>query len=219
MRIDVRGAGPFLGAHLAAELRRRGHEPADGPLDVAIHAGPEGIRAALDAGFARGARLFVHVATAGGRAEDRVRASGLPWVIVRPDVLWGPGDASTRELAWFLRRMPFVPRPHGGPRLAPVAAADAAAALIALVERPELWGQAWSLRGPEELGFAEIVDRVARAVWPGPRRRLRMPAWLVPLGRALPARPAPPLPFAARRRMTVDAVRDTLHEQSPLLSW
>jgi uncharacterized protein YbjT (DUF2867 family) len=221
MRIEVRGAGSFLGGFLDAEIRRRGHELARpaGELDVVVHRGPEGVRGALDEAFARAARLFLYVAAPAEDAEERVRAAGLPWVVVRPDVMWGPGDALVTELAGFLRRMPFVPRPSGGPDLAPVAVDDVASALVGLVDAPGLWHGTWSLAGPEELPYAEVVERVAHAVRPEARRHFRMPAWLMPLGRFARAAPAQPLPFTPRRFMTVDAVRTTLRQGRPLLSW
>src|SRR5215470_11182426 len=114
VRIHVSGSEGFVGAHVLAAIRHRGHAVAApvGPIDVAMHLAPAGVRAALDEAFARSARLFALVSMVGaharashrelavrGRAEELVRASGLPFVILEPEVMWGPGDVFTNEIA------------------------------------------------------------------------------------------------------------------------
>lgn len=200
MRILVSGSGAFVGAHVESEALRRGHTLAApvGPADAVIHLSTGRPRAALDDAWARGARTFVLLSTVGassgarddtraaaGVAEERVRASGLRWAALRPEILWGSGDVFTNELARLLRHLPFVPMPRGGVKMAPVHVRDAAEALLRLVESPELHGHVWSLRGPEELRYGHVVERVAQAVHGPARRRLSVPAWSVRLGAAL----------------------------------
>src|SRR5262245_56279194 len=122
MRVAVSGGGGFVTAHVEREVRRRGHELAPvPPMDVVIHVAPQGVRAALDGAWAAGARTFILMSTVGasakarqatraasGRAEELVRASGLRWTALRPEILWGPGDVFTNELARLVRHLPFI---------------------------------------------------------------------------------------------------------------
>lgn len=208
----VTGAGEFVGAHVRAELARAGHEQVTGKdererssrserIDALVALSPERLRAALDEAALRGARVAVFLSALGadprserallssrGRAEEMVRAAGLPWVVLRPEILWGPGDVFTNELAHLLRHLPFVPVPQGGPTLAPVHVGDVAHAIVELLGRPDLWRNTWELPGPEMMSYAEALERVAGAIGLSGRRRLRVPAWTVRLGAALEER-------------------------------
>jgi nucleoside-diphosphate-sugar epimerase len=251
MRILVSGAGGFVGAHVESEVERQGHvlASATDAADAVIHLSPARVRAALDEAWARGARSFVLLSTVGanaeareetraaaGRAEELVQASGLRWAALRPELLWGPGDVFTNELASLLRHLPFVPVARGGVKLAPVHVSDAAAALLWLAQREEAMGRAWSLRGPEELRYGQVIERVALAIFGQHRRRLPFPAWSVRWGASLEERAGrrprlsrelvdwrvgveisarvPPLPGAdARRVMSVEALREYLGQE------
>lgn len=215
----VCGAGAFLGSHLDAALARAGHAR-EATLreraDAVVHASPQGVRGVLDAAALRGARLVVFLSSIGadpraareelaarGRAEERVRASGLPWAVLRPEILWGPGDVFTNELAHLLRHLPFVPIPRGGPRLAPVYVGDVARAVVELLERRDLWRDTWELPGPETLRYGEVVERVAQAIRLAGRRRVGVPAWTVRLGARVEER-------IARRPRATRALLDRL---------
>jgi NADH dehydrogenase len=207
MRVLVTAAGGFVGAHVLAALGRGGHEAilvADlgRPVDAVVHLAPVETRAALDLAVRCGARRFVLVSSLGadpgaharqlaarGRAEVLVRAAGLPYTILRPEILWGPGDVFTNELAHLLRHLPFVPVPRGGAWLAPIHAADVAAvAARAATGRSDLRDESWELVGPETLTYAEIIERIAEALEYARRPRLRVPAWSVRLGAKLEER-------------------------------
>src|SRR6202521_4013176 len=58
------------------------------------------------------------------RTEEIVRTSGLRWAIVRPTLVFGPGDILLNNIAWLLRRMPVFAIPGMGTyRVQPVAIA------------------------------------------------------------------------------------------------
>ena len=102
------------------------------------------------------------------RTEEIVRESGLQWAIVRPTLIFGPGDILINNIAWLLRHMPFFVIPEMGLyRVQPVAGED--------VAEIATWaaGQADNLvvdaAGPEIITYAELVQSIAIAVRRRPR--------------------------------------------------
>jgi NADH dehydrogenase len=215
MRVLVSGAGGFVGAHLDAELRRAGHEPlalpagammqgatwVRGTVDAVVQLVPEGTRELLDLAWLRGARRAVLLSTVGadsrsprpqlrdrGRAEEIVRACGLPWAILRPEILWGPGDVFTNEIAHLLTHLPFIPVARRGPVLDPVFAGDAARALVEMLASSELPGTETSLLGPEAVSYGSVVVRVAEALGMGHKRKRELPSSIVRAAQALEER-------------------------------
>ncbi|HEU5285005.1 MAG TPA: NAD(P)H-binding protein, partial [Sphingomicrobium sp.] len=103
----------------------------------------DGTRSMLDAAKAAGVRRFVHVSSIaarepdlslyGGskaRSEELVAGSGLPFAIVRPPAVYGPGDKETLEL-FRMARLGVVLLPPEG-RLSLIHADDLARLLVAL---------------------------------------------------------------------------------------
>lgn len=110
-------------------------------------------------------------AYAESRVEDeaRVRASGKPWLIVRPCAPWGPAHSTHKPahvesfatLANLVRRAPFVPTPGSADVLRqPVHVDDFNGAILALLERG-VWGAAYDSGGPEAISVREIIGRMA----------------------------------------------------------
>ncbi|MBI5575526.1 MAG: complex I NDUFA9 subunit family protein [Deltaproteobacteria bacterium] len=97
-----------------------------------------------------------------GRAEEYVRRSGLSWTILRPSVIFGPGDQFINELARLLRIAPFLPVPGNGEYLMqPVFVGDVAKGFADSFLRPETEGRSFDVGGPERLSYNELLDRVA----------------------------------------------------------
>jgi nucleoside-diphosphate-sugar epimerase len=104
-----------------------------------------GTEALLDAARRAGIPRFVHVSSLAARepglslygaskakSEELVRASGLPFAIVRPPAVYGPGDRETLDLFKMAkRRLVFMP-PNG--RLSLIHADDLSRLLLALAE-------------------------------------------------------------------------------------
>lgn len=102
------------------------------------------------------------------RAEKAVRESGLQWAIVRPTLIFGPGDILINNIAWLLRRLPWFGIPgRGDYRLQPVAGED--------VAEIATWGAAQTenltvdAAGPEIIYYSEMVEAIAIAVGRHPR--------------------------------------------------
>jgi nucleoside-diphosphate-sugar epimerase len=95
-------------------------------------------------------------------AEVALFRSGRDTVVFRPSYIVGPGDAFVPML---LRAMAAgeVQRPGDGAyRLQPIAVTDAAALIVAAIERPGLAGpRVFDLVGPEALAYARFLDRLA----------------------------------------------------------
>jgi nucleoside-diphosphate-sugar epimerase len=103
------------------------------------------------------------------RAEDAVRAAGVNYAIVRPTLLYGPGDILINNMAWTLRRLPaFGIVGDGRYRVQPVVVDDVADLCISLSSSDEA-GEV-DAAGPETLEFNEVVKIVRSAV--GSRARL-----------------------------------------------
>lgn len=148
------------------------------------------IRILISAAEAAGVRKFVHISVSNpsvdsplpyyagkARAEELVRRSTLEWAIVRPTLVFGPGDILVNNIAWLLRRMPVFAIPGlGHYRLQPVAIEDVAD--IAVNAAQHAGNITVDAAGPEILTYVELLDQIAIAV----RRRppfLYMPPSLV----------------------------------------
>jgi NADH dehydrogenase len=126
-----------------------------------------------------------------------VRSFPLPWTILRPALVYGPGSPT---LAW-LRRLtlgaPVLPVPvfAGATRISPIWVGDLAAAVAACLERLATEGRTFDVAGPEIVTVSELVAAIARA--------RGVPHWQLPLSAnaarsaarfaaRIPGAPAPP---------------------------
>ncbi len=142
----------------------------------------ETTRALVDAVRAAGGAKFVLVSAVGadaraanpywrskGEAEALVRASGLPYTILRCPLVLGCKNAGVQAVAREIK-IPFVPLPGGGLNLEqPIDARDAAdGALHAALDASCARDATLDLVGPETLELRELVRRAARAIGRNP---------------------------------------------------
>jgi uncharacterized protein YbjT (DUF2867 family) len=156
-----------------------------------------GVARVLTAMQAAGVRRIVHLSVLGvtddpsfrylsskWRGEDLVRRSGLAWVVLRPSLVFGPGDGFFQlidtTLRWWSPGIVAIPA-AAGVRFQPLAVADLALAVERSVAETERAGSVYELGGPTYLTYPQIVDAVMKATH---RRRLKLPV-PVPLLRAL----------------------------------
>ena len=146
-------------------------------------------------------RRFIHVSALGAanaprlhylhskwQGEQEVVGSGLPHVIIRPSLLFGPGDEFTTAVAALVRAMPVTPViGSGNNRLQPIHVDDVARCIGLSVSGNIRGNQVLAIGGPERLSYNEIVSIVARAM--GAKRfRVNVPLWKIrPLVAALDA--------------------------------
>lgn len=95
-----------------------------------------------------------------GEGDAAVEASGIPFVVVRSSIVFGPGDDFFHRLRFSLR-FPVVPLPGGGTaRFQPVHVTDVARCLRAALRTP-LTGT-YEIGGPEPLTYRQLLAETMR---------------------------------------------------------
>jgi len=127
----------------------------------------QGAAHVAQAAAAAGARL-VHVSALGadpaspaayGRSkaagEAAVRAAHPRAVILRPSIVFGPGDAFFNRFAAMARNLPVLPVVAGETKFQPVYVEDVVAAILAGAERQD--GRIYDLGGPRVLSMRDLL--------------------------------------------------------------
>ncbi|MFV3074096.1 complex I NDUFA9 subunit family protein [Niveispirillum fermenti] len=155
-----------------------------GGFDAVQHRAAERIARAA---HAAGARHFVHISAIGADAaspsayarskaagEAAVSAAFPGAVILRPSIVFGPGDgffARFGRMAWLL---PFLPLIGGGhTRFQPVHVGDVADAVLAALVVPAARGRIHELGGPQVYSFRALLAYTCRQA--GVPHRLLLP--------------------------------------------
>jgi len=105
-------------------------------------------------------------------AEERVRACGLPWVILRPSLVYGdPHAGLVGTLVRHLRSLPVVPViGDGAIAIDPVHRDDLCSIIADCVRRADVVGRTYDVLGPDRVTFDDLLRRLAARL--GIRRRL-----------------------------------------------
>ncbi|HEU4672979.1 MAG TPA: complex I NDUFA9 subunit family protein [Candidatus Limnocylindrales bacterium] len=107
----------------------------------------------------------LHYASSKARAERLVAESGLDWTILKPSLMFGPGDGFFNVIAGLARLSPVVPLPGlGRSRFQPLAVVDLARIVVAVLGRAEAIGRTFEVGGPRWWTYREIVGEVLRAM-------------------------------------------------------
>jgi uncharacterized protein YbjT (DUF2867 family) len=183
-----------------------------------------GVAHVLEAMHAAGVRHLIHVSVLGvtddrayrylsskWRGEQLVRDSGMEWVILRPSLLFGPGDGFfslvSTTLRWWSPGVVAVPATHRV-RFQPLAVDDLAVGIERCLAEPDRAGSTYELGGPDYLTYPQIVDAVMSATG---RRRLKLPV-PVPFLRSLTAvtdRVLPVFPVSHDQMMSLERPNHT----------
>jgi uncharacterized protein YbjT (DUF2867 family) len=144
----------------------------------------------LDRAKRAGVRRIVHVSVSNadessnlpyyrnkGRQERLVRESGLEFVILRPALVFGPGDILLNNIAWFLRRSPiFSVFADGSYRLQPVELGAFARVVVEAADDAAT-DTTTAVAGPVDYTYVDVVRSICAAV--GSRAKIiHMPASL-----------------------------------------
>lgn len=144
------------------------------------------------------------------RGDEAIRASGVPFVILRPSIIYGEDDAFTTKLASQLR-YGVAPLPAGGRAFhAPVHVDDVAEACVrALVI--ETTDRTLPLSGSRTLMYREIVDALATRAGRHPLR-ISMPESMMRMAAGLTSWLADPPITRAQVTMVVEGMADDTAE-------
>ena len=104
-----------------------------------------------------------------GKAEQIVRAAALRHVIIRPSVVFGPGD-SLAELFVRMAKLPFFILPCADAMMQPVAVGDLVSVIVHALETGDEDGKTLAVGGPEKMTLADIARAAFAAA--GLRRRV-----------------------------------------------
>jgi uncharacterized protein YbjT (DUF2867 family) len=93
--------------------------------------------------------------------EDTLRHSGLSHAIVKPTLVFGPGDILVNNIAWALRHVPVFLISAGEDEVQPVSVLDTARICVEAGERSD--DVAVDAAGPERSRFGDFVELIKRA--------------------------------------------------------
>lgn len=99
-----------------------------------------------------------HYLRSKGEAEQRLRESDLDWTILRPSVIFGPGDSFLNRFALFLHLgLVWLPLACPQARMQPVFVGDVVRAMTHCLADPGTIGQTYELGGPRTYSLIDLV--------------------------------------------------------------
>src|SRR5882672_12351865 len=149
-----------------------------------------GTRNVVEAAKRNGIKRFIQMSALGVRkdgvaayqtskwkGEEEVRRSGTPYCILRPSVIFGPGDGFVTQMIQAMRQAPlFRPVPGDGkPKYRPIFIDDVTACFVRALTAEAATNQTVDLGGADELTLNEVLAEIARCAG------VRKPAVHIPL--------------------------------------
>ena len=132
-------------------------------IERLIHVSGVGADPAADSPYVR----------ARGIGEDLVKSAFEDATILRPSVIFGPGDSFFNALAGMARLTPVLPLfGRGRTNLQPVFVGDVAAACVRVLADPSTRGKTYELGGPRVYTYKTLLQLVLKQV---DRRRILVP--------------------------------------------
>jgi uncharacterized protein YbjT (DUF2867 family) len=135
-----------------------------------------GTRNVVEAARKKGIKRFVHMSALGARpdgvsgyqtskwkAEEEVRHSGLEHVILRPSIIFGPGDGFVTQMVQVMKSAPLL-RPvvgHGHYRFRPIYIDNVADCFAQALTSDQARNRTLELVGPAELSLDEMLHAIA----------------------------------------------------------
>lgn len=187
-----------------------------------VHVG--GVENLLEEAKRAGVKRFIHISALGtsekraseyfrtkGIAEEMIRSSGIPYVILRPSLVFGPEDKFFNMLKPILYS-PIVPVVGTGrTKFQPIWVEDIASCILESVESDAPLNGVWEIAGPERFTFDEMLDRMADALDLAPRLKLHIPARCMRPFAALAEAvlPRPPLTTDQLKMLSIDNITDS----------
>jgi uncharacterized protein YbjT (DUF2867 family) len=156
--------------HLVGIIAEKGSNT----FEAVHHAGTRNV---VEAARRSGIRRFVHMSALGVRAdgvaayqrskwkgEEEVRRSGIPHCILRPSLIFGPGDGFVTQMMEMMKKAPlFRPVPgDGSPRFRPIFIDDVTFCFVRALSAESATNQTIELGGRDELSLNEVLAEIAR---------------------------------------------------------
>ncbi len=212
IQANIRHAGSVeravRGAAIVINLVGVGHERGRQRFRAVHTLGAQTVAAAAKAA---GAARLVHMSALGADAHGRsayarskalgeaaVLAAFPEAVVIRPSIIFGPGDSFFNLMGTLARMLPVLPLIGGDSRFQPVYVGDVAAAFAAAAEGTVKGGRIYELGGPEVLTHRDLLQRIL-----GETRRHNP---LLPLPAGLAKLMALPFALLPRPLITADQV-------------
>ncbi len=119
-----------------------------------------------------------------GLGADAVKASGIPYTIIGPSVIFGAGDEFVNNLAdlfklWFYPVAPVVG--NGKTRFAPVWKEDVARVFVKCLQDPQTINQSYEIGGPENLEYKQLMQIIKDKLG-SHKAMLNVPVWMIKPG-------------------------------------
>ncbi len=138
----------------------------------------DGTRNLLGASRKAGVRQFLYQSALGTRpgaksayhktkweAEELVRASTIPFTILRPSLIYGPGDQFTIRLSDMLKLSPVLPVIGSGTsKIQPIYIDDVTECIATAVAGDCCLNEIYEIGGPEQLTYEEVFHAIAEAM-------------------------------------------------------
>lgn len=135
----------------------------------------EGTRHVLEAAKRAGIRQFFLQSALGTRenaksayhrtkweAEQLVKEGGLPYTILRPSLIYGPGDQFTVRMSEMIRLSPVLPVIGSGrSKVQPIFIDDVAGCIVKATTTDSFLGRTFEIGGPEQLTYEEVTKTIA----------------------------------------------------------
>ena len=179
----------------------------------------DGIRNLLEEAKRAGVKRFIHISALGvsdqpaseyfrtkWEAEQLIRAGGIPHVILRPSLVFGPEDKFFNMLKPLLYS-PIIPVVGTGEtKFQPIWVEDIASCIVKSVEDDAPLNGVREIAGPDQLTFDELLDAMADALDMSPRMKLHIPVGCVrPFAAMMEAiLPRPPVTTDQLKMFSID---------------
>jgi len=151
-------------------------QEASGATFQSVHV--DGTRNLLEAARKSNVRHFFYQSALGTRpnakseyhktkwaAEELVRASGISYTILRPSLIYGPGDQFTIRLSQMIRLSPVLPIIGSGrSKVQPIFIDDVTACIVKAVTSDCCLNESYEIGGPDQLTYEEVTVAIADAM-------------------------------------------------------
>ena len=99
------------------------------------------------------------------QAEELVRASGIPFSILRPSLIYGPGDLFTIRLSKMIKLWRVLPVIGSGrSKIQPIFIGDEVECVRKIVTSDSYVNGIYEIGGPEQLTYEEVMREIAEAM-------------------------------------------------------